>query len=138
MARRSFWTSTLRQCWVSSATRRRKPTGAIQIQGLPKSWIDTLSACGSVNLLTCPRTNEQYVGSATGQQGFWQRWMDYVRNRHGGNLGLKSKNPSVYQVSILEVAGTAATADEVRRSEGRWQAKLQSQEMGLNRNCAGR
>ena len=70
--------------------------------------------------------------------GFWGRWQDYLQTGHGGNEGLKSRDPSDYQVSILEVAGTSAEADEVRQMESRWQSKLQSREMGLNRNWAGK
>jgi len=55
---------------------------------------------------------------------------------HGGNLGLKSRDPSDYQVAILEVAGTAADHKDILSMEGRWQRKLQSREMGLNRNLA--
>jgi len=62
---------------------------------------------------------------------------DRLLARHGRNLGLKSRDPSDYQVSILEVAGTSLTTEDVLAMEGRWQAKLQSQEMGLNRNWAG-
>ncbi|HEX7184206.1 MAG TPA: GIY-YIG nuclease family protein, partial [Thermoanaerobaculia bacterium] len=91
-----------------------------------------------VYLLTCPKTREQYVGSATGEEGFWGRWQNYLETGHGGNVGLQSRDMSDYQVSILEVAGTAATRDDILRMEGRWQSKLQSQEMGLNRNWARR
>ena len=89
-----------------------------------------------VYLLTCPKTKEQYVGSATGDAGFWGRWQEYVQTGHGGNVALKSRDPSDYQVSILEVAGTSASTDDVKTMEGRWQCKLQSREMGLNRNLA--
>jgi len=34
----------------------------------------------------------------------------------------------------LEVAGTASTGDDINAMESRWIAKLQSREMGLNRN----
>ena len=53
---------------------------------------------------------------------------------HGGNVALKSRDPADYQVSILEVAGTAATTDDVIKMEVQWKSKLQSREMGLNRN----
>lgn len=46
----------------------------------------------------------------------------------------KSRNPSDYQVSILEVAGTSSTDDDIRGMEQRWKVKLQSNEIGLNRN----
>lgn len=108
-----------------------------KLDHMPTGWVSALKSSGGVYLLTCPKTKEQYVGSATGQEGFWGRWQEYARTGHGGNAGLKSRDPSDYQVSILEVAGTSATTEDILRMEGRWQAKLQSREMGLNRNLAG-
>jgi hypothetical protein len=105
---------------------------------LPKSWATALRSSRGVYLLTCPRTKEQYVGSATGDEGFWGRWQDYVGTGHGGNIALKSRNSSDYQVSILEVAGTSATIEDIIQMEGRWQRKLQSKDMGLNRKIASR
>jgi len=105
-----------------------------EIEALPKGWADALQASRGVYLLTCPMTKEQYVGSASGSEGFLGRWRDYVQTGHGGNVGLKSRDPSDYQVAILEVAGSAVTTDDVLRMEHRWKAKLQSVEMGLNRN----
>ena len=49
-------------------------------------------------------------------------------------MALKIRDPANYQVSILEVAGTAATPDEIYQMESQWKSKLQSREMGLNRN----
>jgi hypothetical protein len=72
-----------------------------KLDHMPKSWIAALKSSRGVYLLTCPKTKEQYVGSATGSEGFWGRWQDYVHTGHGGNLGLKSRDPSNYQVSIL-------------------------------------
>ncbi|MDY6950549.1 MAG: GIY-YIG nuclease family protein [Thermodesulfobacteriota bacterium] len=103
---------------------------------LPRGWIETLRSTRGVYLLTCPRTKEQYVGSADGEDGFYGRWMQYFRTGHGGNIGLRSRDPSDYQVAILEVAGTAADHKDILAMEGRWQRKLQSREMGLNRNLA--
>jgi hypothetical protein len=71
---------------------------------------------------------------ATGEAGFWQRWMEYKQTGHGGNVALKSRDPADYQVSILEVAGTAATDADIAGMETRWKLKLQSRDMGLNRN----
>jgi hypothetical protein len=107
-----------------------------KLQNLPLSWQSVLSSSCGVYLLTCPKTKEQYVGSATGENGFWGRWQDYIKKGHGGNVGLKSREPSDYQVSILEVAGTSSTVEDIRIMEGRWQSKLQSREMGLNKNLA--
>lgn len=104
------------------------------LDSLPKTWITALQNSRGVYLLTCPKTKEQYVGSATGEEAFWNRWQQYVLTGHGGNVALKSRDPSDYQVSILEVAGSAASTADVIRMEQHWKAKLQSKEMGLNRN----
>lgn len=105
-----------------------------ELNTLPLSWAAALRASRGIYLLTCPKTKEQYVGKADGEGGFWNRWQDYVRTGHGDNLALKSRDPSDYQVSILEVAGTSSTPDDILRMEGLWKLKLQSREMGLNRN----
>lgn len=105
-----------------------------QLDRLPHSWITALQSAKGVYLLTCPKTQEQYVGSATGESGFWGRWQDYLQTGHGGNVALKSRNSSDYQVSILEVAGTSSTVDDILKMEALWKSKLQSIAMGLNRN----
>jgi hypothetical protein len=104
------------------------------LPSLPASWIAALSATKGVYLLTCPRTREQYVGSAYGAGGFWGRWQSYIATGHGGNVGLKSRDPSDYQVSILEVMGSSATVEDIIASEQLWKSKLQSRDMGLNKN----
>lgn len=105
-----------------------------KVEGLPVAWTAALSASRGVYLLTCPKTREQYVGSATGADGFHGRWLSYAQDGHGGNVGLKSRDSSDYQVSILEVAGSAATVEEILGMETLWKRKLQSREMGLNKN----
>lgn len=104
------------------------------LSSLPTTWITALSASRGIYLLACPRTREQYVGAAHGSDGFWGRWQSYIATGHGGNVGLRSRDPSNYQVSILEVAGSSSTTDEIIAMEQLWKAKLQSREMGLNRN----
>lgn len=105
-----------------------------RLDRLPKGWITALQSSRGIYLLTCPKTKEQYVGAATSEGGFWYRWQKYVQTGHGDNVALKSRDPSDYQVSILEVAGTASTPEDILRMEGQWKTKLQSREMGLNRN----
>jgi len=87
-----------------------------------------------VYLLTCPRTKEQYVGIASGGEGLLGRWREYFATGHGGNAGLKSRDPSDYQVSILETVGSSVTINDLLILESRWKDKLQSRLMGLNRN----
>lgn len=105
-----------------------------ELETLAPTWVSPLTAAKGVYLLTCPRTDEQYVGAAVGSDGFFGRWLEYARTGHGGNVALKSRNASDYRVSILEVAGFATSVEDVYAMEARWKAKLQSREMGLNRN----
>ncbi len=140
--------------WVQRADRQDKPIVELRtefkepdfpgflefveplsrLDRIPPSWISALKSSAGIYLLTCPKTKEQYVGMADGQEGFWGRWQNYIQTGHGGNVALKSRDPSDYQVSILEVAGTAASHEEIAGMESQWKAKLQSREMGLNRN----
>lgn len=105
-----------------------------EINSLPSTWAATLRATRGIYLLTCPRTREQYVGMASGGNGFLGRWTEYFVTGHGGNVGLKSRDPSDYRVSILETVGNTATLDDLGILERRWKDKLQSREMGLNKN----
>jgi len=105
-----------------------------QLAALPQLWIEMLKAARGVYVLTCPRTKELYIGSATGSDGFWGRWMQYAADGHGGNIQLKSRDRSDYQVAILEVAGSSSTENDILQLEIRWKEKLQSRQMGLNSN----
>lgn len=105
-----------------------------EIESMPISWKEVLTANRGVYLLACPRTKEHYVGSACGEGGFLARWRDYVANNHGGNVGLKGRDPTDLQVSILEVAGSAFSAEDILALEASWKAKLLSRTIGLNRN----
>lgn len=104
------------------------------VEALPSGWRTALRAARGIYLLTCPQTKEQYVGSATGEDGFLGRWTTYARDGHGGNIGLKSRDPFDYQVSILQTCGSDVSINDIYAAEQLWKLKLQSREMGLNRN----
>jgi hypothetical protein len=78
-----------------------------------------------IYLLTFP-DGHQYIGSASGKEGLWQRWCDYIRNGHGGNRVLiREKRDARHSVvSILETIGSALTVDEVVHREMIWKKKL--------------
>jgi hypothetical protein len=105
-----------------------------QLEALPIAWAEVLKSNKGIYLLSCPKTYEQYVGSATGEHGFWQRFVEYARTGHGGNVVLKRRDRSDYQVSILEVAGSEAGDAQIAKMESLWKKKLQTREMGLNGN----
>lgn len=104
------------------------------IGSIPAAWAAALSATRGIYLLSCSRTREQYVGMASGENGFLGRWREYFASGHGGNIGLKSRDPSDYQIAILETLGSGATIEDLAQREQLWKRKLQSLAMGLNRN----
>ena len=81
-----------------------------------------------------------YVGSATGQGGFWSRWRDYARTGHGGDqildqlIDSDSQYPGRFRFSILHVLPKTMARDEVLGREALYKAKLGSKATGLNRN----
>lgn len=84
--------------------------------------------------MSCPATGRLYTGSATGADGFWGRWQNYLLTGHGGNQGLLESDTRGFAVSILQVAGSTNTADDILVDEQVWKAKLLSREFGYNRN----
>lgn len=100
----------------------------------PSGWAQRLAAARGIYLLTCPATGELYVGSATAIGGFWSRWLEYFQTGHGGNVGLIGRERVDWIVSVLEVAGSSHTSDDILAMEQRWKRKLLSRELGLNRN----
>lgn len=105
-----------------------------RIAAAPPSWIAALAAARGVYMLTCPATGQMYVGKADGAEGFWGRWMAYAGNGHGGNVGLREHGVRDWVASVLQVAGSADTADDVLAMEALWARKLQTGAFGLNRN----
>jgi hypothetical protein len=100
----------------------------------PASWALPLAAAKGVYLLSCPRDGSLYVGSATGEGGFWSRWAEYRANGHGGNVALRDREPSDFVVSVLQVAGSNETQDDILAAEAVWKRKFNSRTVGLNRN----
>jgi hypothetical protein len=101
------------------------------IANLPKHWLDRLEEAKGIYLLTCPRTGEHYVGSATGSEGFLGRWRTHL-SKGGDATGFKSREASDYQVTILEIAGSGVSDRDILQGEQLWINKLQSNAMGLN------
>jgi hypothetical protein len=106
-----------------------------EVEALPSTWIAALRSTGGVYLLVHRERAHLYVGSATGGEGFFGRWLTY-QNGHGGNVGMQEIEGKAedYDVSILETAGTGLEDREVLRLEANWKQKLASRLHGLNRN----
>ena len=53
------------------------------------SWKSALSNVKGIYLIVDSLTGKQYVGSACGDDCIWQRWSEYAKDGHGGNIELK-------------------------------------------------
>lgn len=89
------------------------------------SWRSALSSVGGVYLITDKATGRKYVGSATGEYGFWGRWCEYSKDGHGSNkelralLGQKGAEYATnFQYSILETADSRSAPEYVLEREG--------------------
>ena len=104
-----------------------------EIPVLPQAWQGALASVRGVYLLVSD-VGEQYVGSATGQDGFLGRWQSYAVNGHGGNVLLRQRGQRDYAISILEVASPDMARDDIIAREAHWKDKLGSRTHGLNEN----
>jgi hypothetical protein len=105
------------------------------------SWKSALSSVAGVYLISDTRSGKLYVGSASGEGGIWQRWIEYSATGHGGNVELKSllkadgmDRSSHFRFSILEIADLHESRDDILRRETHWKNVLLSRIHGLNAN----
>ena len=141
-----------KRAWVQRAERKNKVVSEVRLKyeedpfpgfkkfrenlsrlnHLPSSWHQVLRSFRGVYILTCEREQKHYVGSATGKEGFFQRWSSYARDGHGGNVKLMGRPWSDYLVSILEVAGSDDDDEKILTMESDWMRRLNSRKIGLN------
>jgi len=111
----------------------RKRVG--DLPNIPHSRHDPLKEAKGIYLLTFAPDGQHYVGSASGDEGFWKRWGNYVRTGNGGNRVLIREKRDARKdatVSILEVIGSALTRQEIIEREMNWQIKLGSRAKRLD------
>ena len=103
------------------------------------SWYGALANIKGVYLITDVTTGKHYVGKASGKSGIWQRWCSYADNGHGGNRELKNvlKNKGDrhirhFQYSIMEIADSHASDEDILARESYWMKALKSREFGMN------
>ncbi len=105
------------------------------------SWFGALSNIKGVYLISDTNTGKLYVGSAIGESGIWQRWADYVKSGHGGNKelrrllkGKKSGYEKYFSYTILEIADTNTSDEDIIKRESYWKEVLLTREFGYNAN----
>lgn len=103
-------------------------------------WFHHLSAVNGVYMILDAFTGMQYIGSAYGKEGIWQRWSEYAKTITGGNKELKeliAKDPDYhrhFRFSVLQTLPSNVTKDEIIRVESLYKNKLGSRVFGLNSN----
>ncbi len=105
-----------------------------------EDWKNHLSSVNGIYLILDSKTGDQYIGSANGQGGIWQRWTEYVRTFHGGNQQLielcKSDNNyhKNFRYSVLQTLPSNITQKEIVKIENLYKEKLGTRVHGLNKN----
>jgi hypothetical protein len=103
------------------------------------SWRSALSNVSGVYVIVDTANGKQYVGSACGVGGIWQRWTAYAKDGHGGNKELitllqekGAAYTSNFQYSILEVSDLYTSQDSILARESHWNKVLCSSKYGYN------
>jgi hypothetical protein len=111
----------------------------VRLAAAHRDWVAALRAVGGVYLIVS-RDGRQYVGSATGENGLWQRWAEYAKTKHCGNAKLvqlcetDQSYPSGFTFSILETFSRTTARDIALQQEAFFKRKLGSRAFGLNDN----
>lgn len=113
--------------------------GIIVRQAIP-SWRAALESVAGVYLISDHKDGKLYVGSATGEGGFWSRWCAYLGG-HGDNVRLRklideggTERAGSFHFSVLEIADTHTKPEEVLAREAHWKRVLLSRLHGHNGN----
>ena len=96
------------------------------------AWKSALENVFAVYLLVDTQSGQQYIGSATGDDGLLDRWLHYVRHGVDNHL-TKIIDPKNFRFSILEILNKRAQNQALER-ENFWKEKLGSRAFGLNDN----
>lgn len=103
-------------------------------------WHTALSSIYAVYLIVDKTDGKQYIGSAYGTGGLFERWSMYVNTKHGNNVKMKNlicdcpKRYHSFQFSILQICPKSVTAEQMIHLESLYKRKLLTKEFGLNNN----
>lgn len=105
-------------------------------------WHTALQNIYGVYLIKDKNNGKEYVGSACGGCGIWNRWKDYVADGHGGNKELKKivKDKGFeyiqnnFHYTLLEQILNTASNEYVISRENYWKEVLLSRKFGYNSN----
>lgn len=105
-----------------------------------RDWKNHLSSVNGIYMILDKKTGLQYIGSASGKNGIWQRWSDYAKKYQYENTRLKElcdtsdKYYKNFQYTVLQTLPSNLSQDEVRDIEKIYKEKFGSKAHGLNEN----
>ncbi|ALJ01586.1 hypothetical protein DC20_19415 [Rufibacter tibetensis] len=104
-----------------------------------QDWKNHLSSVNGVYMIWDTKTGNQYIGSAYGKDGVWQRWSEYVTSNHGGNKKLielcaETGYHRNFRFSLLQSLPSNMDKKEVIAIESLLKQKLGTRVHGLNSN----
>lgn len=104
-------------------------------------WKEALRSVKGIYCITDKSNGKLYIGSATGTDGIFGRWKNYIESFDGGNLAFKEKRNGEngveyikenFQYSILEVFDTKIRQTDILKKEYHWMKVFQSVHRGYN------
>lgn len=102
------------------------------------NWTTALQNQKGVYLLTDKSNGKMYVGSASGEYMLLGRWLAYVKNGHGNNIGLKEIHfdhiKNNFEYSILDIFKSTTDDSYILKREAWWKQTLKTREFGYNQN----
>lgn len=103
-----------------------------------ENWKTALQNQKGVYLMTDLSNGKKYVGSAYGEHMLLGRWRSYIKNGHGGNIGLKvlpfEHIKKYFTYSILDIYKSTTDDQVIIERENWWKEVLQSRKYGYNEN----
>jgi hypothetical protein len=114
-----------------TAPRLRTTTGS-DAEHRYASWQTALASVVGIYLITDTRDGRPYVGKADAGENIRQRWSTYAANGHGGNVWLRSLDPSTFRFSLLPVFDPGTPTHVINAAESHYKQALDSIRYGLN------
>lgn len=106
-----------------------------ELQVLPKRWQSALSQWRGIYYIYDSSEGKGYVGSASGDENLYGRWLNYAALGHGGNSLLRQRDPQNFQFSILQRVSPDMDARDLIQIENSWKKRLHTRSPeGLNDN----
>ncbi len=95
-----------------------------ELSTIPTSWKVKLKDWRGVYLIFDESDGKRYVGSASGSENLYGRWIDYAKSGDGGNKYLKSRDSARFRFSILQRVSPDMGKTNVTRLEHTWMKRL--------------